>query len=278
LGATPVFVDIRRDTFNIDTDKIPAAITPRTKAIIPVHLFGQCAEIDRICQIAAGGDIAVIEDAAQAIGAAYLIFLTIHHLVRKFLLRKKKERKSKEQAGAGFWTTVLKVELADIAFAVDSILAAIALSMTLPATNLPVIGGMDGGRFLVVFTGGLIGLIIMRFAASFFVKLLNKRPGLETAAYLVVGWVGVKLAVLTLAHEDIAILSEAFVHSTAWKVTFWIVLAGLFAGGWFLSGQREDEKTYSEKEIKTFKEEVEVAEEGVDDQEEDKSKGTVKGR
>jgi len=71
LGATPVYVDIRRDTFNIDAEKIEAAITSRTRAIIPVHLFGQCAEIDRICQIAAARDIAVVEDAAQAIGAAY---------------------------------------------------------------------------------------------------------------------------------------------------------------------------------------------------------------
>ena len=71
LGATPVFVDIRRDTFNIDADKLEAAISPKTRAIIPVHLFGQCAEIDRICQIAGGRDIPVIEDAAQAIGAAY---------------------------------------------------------------------------------------------------------------------------------------------------------------------------------------------------------------
>lgn len=71
LGATPVFVDIRPDTFNIDAEKIESAITPNTKAIIPVHLFGQCAEIDRICQIAADRDIPVIEDAAQAIGAAY---------------------------------------------------------------------------------------------------------------------------------------------------------------------------------------------------------------
>jgi len=71
LGATPVFVDIRSDTFNIDAEKIESAITPRTKAIIPVHLFGQCAEIDRICQIATDRDIPVIEDAAQAIGAAY---------------------------------------------------------------------------------------------------------------------------------------------------------------------------------------------------------------
>lgn len=71
LGATPVFVDIRPDTFNIDAEQIEAAITPRTKAIIPVYLFGQCAEIDRICQIACNHDIIVVEDAAQAIGAAY---------------------------------------------------------------------------------------------------------------------------------------------------------------------------------------------------------------
>lgn len=71
LGATPVFVDIRRDTFNLDAEKIEAAITDKTRAIIPVHLFGQCAEIDRICQIAGNHDVAVVEDAAQAIGAAY---------------------------------------------------------------------------------------------------------------------------------------------------------------------------------------------------------------
>jgi dTDP-4-amino-4,6-dideoxygalactose transaminase len=71
LGATPVFVDIRPDTFNVDVDRVAAAITERTKAIIPVHLFGQCAEIDRLCQIAGDRDIAVVEDAAQAIGAAY---------------------------------------------------------------------------------------------------------------------------------------------------------------------------------------------------------------
>lgn len=71
LGATPVFVDIRPDTFNVDVDRIAEAITPRTKAIIPVYLFGQCAQIDRIVQLACQHDLAVIEDAAQAIGAAY---------------------------------------------------------------------------------------------------------------------------------------------------------------------------------------------------------------
>lgn len=71
LGATPVFVDICPDTFNMDPQCVADAITSKTKAIIPVHLFGQCAQIDRICQIASERDIPVIEDAAQAIGAAY---------------------------------------------------------------------------------------------------------------------------------------------------------------------------------------------------------------
>lgn len=71
LGATPIFADIRPDTFNVDPAAIEAAITPRTRAIIPVHLFGQCAEIDSICRMAAARDIPVVEDAAQAIGAAY---------------------------------------------------------------------------------------------------------------------------------------------------------------------------------------------------------------
>lgn len=71
LGATPVFADIRPDTFNVDPASVESLITPKTKAIIPVHLFGQCAEIDRLCQIAGQHDIPVVEDAAQAIGAAY---------------------------------------------------------------------------------------------------------------------------------------------------------------------------------------------------------------
>jgi dTDP-4-amino-4,6-dideoxygalactose transaminase len=70
-GATPVLVDIEADTFNIDVPAALAAITPRTKAIIPVHLFGQCADMAPLIEAARGRGIAVIEDAAQAIGCEY---------------------------------------------------------------------------------------------------------------------------------------------------------------------------------------------------------------
>ena len=69
LGAKPVFIDIRPDDFNMDPTLLERAITKRTKAIIPVHLFGQCAEMDAINEIARRHKIGVIEDACQAIGA-----------------------------------------------------------------------------------------------------------------------------------------------------------------------------------------------------------------
>ncbi|MBM3778739.1 MAG: DegT/DnrJ/EryC1/StrS family aminotransferase [Acidimicrobiia bacterium] len=69
LGATPVFVDIDPATFNIDPDGVAAAVTSRTKAIMPVHLFGLTARMDRVGEVAARAGVPVVEDAAQAIGA-----------------------------------------------------------------------------------------------------------------------------------------------------------------------------------------------------------------
>jgi YkoY family integral membrane protein len=172
----------------------------------------------------------------QAIGAAYLMYLGLKHVIPK-LLKKSEETHMKKTVERGFWPTVFQVGLADLVFAIDSILAAVALAVVLPATPLPQIGGMDGGQFLIVVAGGIAGLVLIRYAAGFFVSLLATRPGLETTAYMIVAWVGVKLAVITLAHPKLHVISEHFAHSAEWKFIFWGVLLSIAIGGWFLSGK-----------------------------------------
>lgn len=179
----------------------------------------------------------------QAIGALYLLFISVHNIV-KFVRKKNAEEEkaavAENRKKSGFWATVIKVELADIAFAIDSILAAVALAVALPPSGIRPIGGMDGGQFIVVLAGGIIGLVIMRFAANFFVKLLHARPTLELAAFAIVGWVGVKLAVHTLAHQSLHILPHSFAESAVWKTTFYVVLVLIAAAGWFLSGKKAE--------------------------------------
>lgn len=181
----------------------------------------------------------------QAIGALYLLFIAMNHLYKR---RKEKSQEEsmeitpKVKKQTSFWMTVLKVELADIAFAIDSMLAAVALAVTLPATGWFRIGGIDGAQFSVMFLGGIIGLVIMRFAANAFVKLLHKRPSLETAAFIIVGWVGVKLAVHTLAHPNVGMINEHFPESTLWTVIFWGVLLAIAVIAYFTSGKKEKEE------------------------------------
>lgn len=71
LGLTPVVVDVNWDTMNMDIESVRRAITPRTKAIVPVHLFGQCADMEAIMELANEHHLYVVEDACQAIGAKY---------------------------------------------------------------------------------------------------------------------------------------------------------------------------------------------------------------
>lgn len=171
----------------------------------------------------------------QAIGAIYLLYICFKHLYDNHYKKGNEHEDVNEKKGSGFWMTVLKVELADIAFAIDSMLAAVAIAITLPSLGDMHIGGINAGPFAVMFLGGFIGLVIMRFAATWFVKILEKYPALETGAFLIVGWVGIKLAVLALGHENLAIIDSHFPHSTTWKVIFWVVLLGIVAGSYLIS-------------------------------------------
>lgn len=182
----------------------------------------------------------------QAIGAAYLLYLGLKHVIQSRLGKENEKIHSDDEkaaAGKGYWATVGKIALADLAFAIDSILAAVALALGLPDSPLNNFGGMDGGQFIVVVLGGISGLVLIKYAATWFVKLLEKRPALETTAYAIVAWVGVKLAVITLAHEDIGILDHDFPHSTAWTLIFYGVLVGIALIGWFGSGNKTDNES-----------------------------------
>ncbi|MFC4558327.1 TerC family protein [Virgibacillus kekensis] len=172
----------------------------------------------------------------QAIGAAYLLYLGLKHVIEARFGKKNEkieENIEEESAGKGFWPTVGKIALADLAFAIDSILAAVALALGLPDSPFGDFGGMDAAKFTVVVIGGIAGLILIKYAATWFVKLLEKRPALETTAYAIVAWVGVKLAVITLAHDDIGVLPHDFPHSTGWTIIFYGVLVAIALLGWF---------------------------------------------
>ena len=74
-------------------------------------------------------------------------------------------------------------------------------------------------------------------------SIVGQRPALETTAYAIVAWVGVKLAVITLAHEDIGVLPIDFPHSTIWTITFYVVLVGIAVIGWFAPSNRKVEES-----------------------------------
>lgn len=178
----------------------------------------------------------------QVLGGLYLLYMAGAHIKEFFDKRKEDETEeiveSKKQSG--FWATVIKVELTDIAFAIDSILAAVAIAITLPHISETSIGGINLGQFTVMVIGGFVGVVIMRYAANIFIRVLETKPGLEIAAFLIVGWVGIKLFVIAAAHEKLALIPHDFPHSTLWTVIFWVVLLGLLVWGVLVSKRFEN--------------------------------------
>ena len=175
--------------------------------------------------------------------AIFLITILAQHI--KEFFEKQKHKDSPEEIKvpkkqSGFWATVIKVELTDIAFAIDSILAAVAIAITLPHISETSIGGINLGQFSVMVIGGFVGVIIMRYAANIFIKVLETKPGLEIAAFLIVGWVGIKLFVIAAAHEKLGLIPHDFPHSTLWTVIFWVVLLGLLVWGILVSKRFEN--------------------------------------
>ena len=177
----------------------------------------------------------------QVLGGLYLLYMAGAHIKEFFDKRKEDETEEivEPKKQSGFWATVIKVELTDIAFAIDSILAAVAIAITLPHISETSIGGINLGQFTVMVIGGFVGVVIMRYAANIFIRVLETKPGLEIAAFLIVGWVGIKLFVIAAAHEKLALIPHDFPHSTLWTVIFWVVLLGLLVWGVLVSKRFE---------------------------------------
>ncbi len=147
----------------------------------------------------------------QLIGGGYLVYLSLTHLLSK--------RRAELSAPRyrSFWGTVVRIELTDFIFAVDSILAGLALvGVSFHHHELP-------PKIWIVYIGGISGLILMRFAARLFTDLIDRFPRLEIGAHLIVGWVGLKL-----------LLDVTFKGLPTWtEPIFWAGIIVSFAFGFF---------------------------------------------
>ncbi len=135
----------------------------------------------------------------KLIGGGYLIYLAMKHL---FFFQKEDAHQTRPATAANFWRTVVVVELTDIAFSIDSITTAVART----------------DKLLVVWIGGILGIIFLRFAAGRFVRLLEKLPKLEDLAYQLIFFIGTKLA-LEGFHVEIE-------HGTFWLTMGIIAILG----------------------------------------------------
>lgn len=141
----------------------------------------------------------------QGIGALYLLALPFKHFLSHA------QPKSAKEAGKSFWGTVIAVEVADIAFAIDSVLAGVATI------------GDNTDKIWVVYLGAIVGVVLLRFVAGYFIKLLDRFPLLDHVAYVIVGWVGVKLAFMSAHNFGVSHPNTISVHELS-HVVFWAVL------------------------------------------------------
>ena len=177
----------------------------------------------------------------QAIGAGYLLFVPLKHFWGHA-----SSSGPTVKPGASFWGTVIAVELTDIAFAVDSILAGVAL-----------VRG-DASKIWVVFLGAVIGIVLLRFAASAFIRLLEKYPAFDHVAYLLVGWVGIKLAFLAAHTFDKNVYNGSLhIHELPLWL-FWGVLALIVVVGSWMS------MAFKSKVVADYEDEINLIEESVE--------------
>lgn len=182
----------------------------------------------------------------RAFGAAYLAYLVISHFVKK---GRDEDGGPKELSG-NFWNVVISLNLVNLAFSVDSILAGVAL---LKSEMRDTAAG-----FWIVVAGGLMGLVLVRFASTFFLKLLDRFPALDDVAYILIGWIAMKLGI-----ETVEQVSE--VYHLGWHVMmpswlFWTGM-GVIAGVGSLIAVRRPARSdeVAEADAKTIRRELDVA-------------------
>ena len=147
----------------------------------------------------------------EVLGGGYLIFLGLRHL-----LRKKKEGPSTHSAHS-FWKTVILIEIFDLVFAIDSIVAGVAFI----AGNQPSTATIHP-KLWVIYLGGMLGVVGMRYAADLFSNLIHRFPNLEKSAYLLIVWIGLKLVIMTFTP-----------HMLTLEIIFWLVFTAIFLSGFW---------------------------------------------
>lgn len=133
----------------------------------------------------------------KVLGGVYLLWMAISHLAHG---EDGVDGERRSRFGNGFWGTVIGVEVTDIAFSIDSILAAVATAEAMPDDlgekalfTIPAVGVVVDVKLMVIYVGGILGIIAMRFVAGYFLILLDRFHGLAKGAYYLVGWIGLKL-------------------------------------------------------------------------------------